>query len=142
MQGKDTLPERLRSKINECPGGCWEWTGRRDRLGYGRVGWEGRNALAHRVIFTLLAEPIPATATLDHLCRNRRCVNPAHLEPVTLRENILRGDGVGVRNAAKTHCKNGHEFTPENTYFKQGKRACRECGRLANRRYRARKAGA
>jgi hypothetical protein len=130
------MPTRVAAKIEEAPSGCWVWTASRDACGYGRIRWDGQNKTAHRVVYELLRGPVDPALTLDHLCRNRGCVNPAHLEPVSLAENIMRGDGVGVRNAAKTHCKSGHEFTPENTYWKRGKRACRECGRRATRRWR------
>lgn len=137
---REALPGQIAEKIVVRYGGCWEWMASRTHEGYGRVRWQRRNANAHRVVYELLVAPIPNGLTIDHLCRNRWCVNPAHLEPVPLRENIARGRGVGVLNAAKTHCKHGHEFTPENTYtnVKDGKRHCRECGRQANRRSRAR----
>jgi hypothetical protein len=80
---------------------------------------------------------------LDHLCRNRRCVNPEHLEIVTSVENVMRGEGFGPKNAAKTHCDKGHEFTPENTYIRtraQGGRECRACIRIKSARsYRSKK---
>jgi hypothetical protein len=132
------MPARVAAKIEEAPNGCWLWTASLDACGYGRILWERRNKGAHRVVWELVVGPIRGDLTLDHLCRNRACVNPDHLEPVPLRENILRGNGVGVQNAAKTHCNSGHEFTPENTYWKRGKRACRECGRQATRRWRER----
>jgi hypothetical protein len=140
MMREAVLPERIATKLAPGPSGCWLWTAAVDADGYGRVRWLGRNALAHRVVYELLRGPIPAGLTLDHLCRNRACVNPDHLQPVALATNVLRGEGVGVRNAEKTHCKHGHPFDAENTYIKQGKRACRQCGREANRRARARKA--
>jgi hypothetical protein len=80
------------------------------------------------VAYELAIGPIPEGLTIDHLCRNRGCVNPAHLEAVTNRTNLLRGDGIAALNARKTHCKRGHEFTPENTYvWREGTRACRAC---------------
>lgn len=129
---------RLLPKIAQAADGCWRWVAAIDQYGYGRFRQRDRNALAHRVVYELLVGSIAVDLTLDHRCRNRWCVNPAHLEPVSLAENIRRGTGVGVANATKTHCKHGHELTPENIYWKQGKRACRECGRQATRRWRER----
>ena len=88
---------------------CWIWQGKKD-YGYGRVGMNGTHHRAHRLIYEALKGPIPEGLQLDHLCRNRSCVNPNHLEPVTGAQNCRRGIG------SKTHCKHGHEFTEENTY--------------------------
>jgi hypothetical protein len=129
--------DRIASKITEGGAGCWEWQGARQG-GYGRVRYRGKTRMAHRVVYELLCGPIPDGLTLDHLCRNEPCVNPTHLEPTSLAENIMRGTGVGVRNAAKTHCRRGHEFTSENTYLKSGKRVCRRCSSDATRRWERR----
>lgn len=116
---------------------CVEWEGGKDRDGYGQISAtvRGRRTTlrAHRVSYEKHIGPIPVGLTLDHLCRNRGCVNPKHLEPVTNRENVLRGQGPAAVNARRTHCVHGHEFTPENTYtyvnesYPHGRRVCRTC---------------
>jgi hypothetical protein len=114
--------------------GCWEWNLRLDKKGYGRTKLQGhRDQLfqAHRVMYELLIGPIPDGLQLDHLCRVRHCVNPIHLEPVTSAENSRRGEWWG-----KPRCAQGHEFTPENTYWtSRHTRFCRECKRIYERRY-------
>lgn len=121
---------------------CWPWTACDDgRGGYGVFWLRGRNVLAHRVAYMDANGPIPDGLQIDHLCRNRRCCNPNHLEPVTIRTNVLRGIGVTAENARKTHCIHGHEFTPENTVHRPaGGRSCRACDNAKARRYRTRKA--
>jgi HNH endonuclease len=122
--------------------GCWEWTGSRDRDGYGRTWASGKRRSVHRVSYEMTYGPIPAGLQIDHLCRVRHCANPAHMETVTPRVNTLRGKTVPAANAAKTHCINGHEFTPENTRIYRGWRCCRACHRARYAgTYGARKAG-
>ena len=93
------LPPRLRCRVTAIPHPtlpepCWVWTGRLNRNGYGRIRWAGKEPVVHRLAYTLLVAPIPRTLLLDHLCRNRGCCNPAHLEPVTPRTNTIRGTAV------------------------------------------------
>lgn len=115
---------------------CWLWIGEQKPNGYGVIRIKERNVYAHRFGYELNVGPIPAGMQLDHLCRVRNCVNPAHLEPVAQRENILRGEGLSAKRAAQTHCKRGHEFTPENTYrapSAPNSRTCRTCIREQRR---------
>jgi hypothetical protein len=132
---------RFLAKVNlGDPADCWEWTAFRDGNGYGRLQIDGLAAKAHRVSYELSVGPIPDALPLDHLCRNPPCVNPDHLEPVTHRENILRGVGMGAINARRTHCAHGHEFNDENTLVtKQGNRACRPCNTESTRVRRAKR---
>ena len=130
-------PERFWAKV-EKTGACWLWTAQTDNQGYGIVSFGGRSRKAHRVAWLMKVGPLPDDLTIDHLCRVRRCVNPTHLEPVTNSENVLRGEGIMVRNSRKTHCIRGHEFTPENTRVDAKGRTCRSCQRLHTAAYRER----
>lgn len=180
--------ERFWSRVEKTES-CWLWRGNMGRKGYGQFSVGKSCRFAHRFAYELLVGPIPEALVIDHLCRVPACVNPAHLEPVTERENILRGispaaknaqkthcvrghilprdrnprgarqcqecrnikqrerrallppseRGVGAWNREKTHCKNGHEYTPENTWVcKSNSRHCRECGRRRSTEYKRR----
>lgn len=107
---------------------CWVWQNALSHEGYGRQIRNGVEHHAHRVVYMELVGPIPDGLTLDHLCRVRSCVNPGHLEPVTMRENTMRGDTILASHARRTHCRCGHEYTPENTVARpDGGRYCRIC---------------
>ena len=124
------------------PAACWVWQGSRSRHGYGRIMRFGKMQHAHRMVWDLLVGPIDPGLVIDHLCRNKACVNPEHLEPVTNEVNVMRGEGPTARNARKTHCPQGHPYDETNTYVhKNGRgRSCRECARtrISERRRRAR----
>lgn len=121
---------------------CWLWTGRKNRGGYGRLTINGTTTGAHRWSYEYHVGPIPEGLVIDHLCRTRACVNPAHLEPVTNTENIRRGEA-----GQRTHCYAGHEFTPENTIIRTSPsvpypyRVCKTCRQVAQRAWRARRRG-
>lgn len=123
--------------------GCWKWTGAKNAYGYGlvclRAAGKQVRLGAHRVAWQIVRGPIPNGLTCDHLCRNRDCVNPDHLEPVTNRENVLRGIGHTAVNARKTHCVQGHELSGDNLYIHLGKRYCKKCRHTKVRAWRKRK---
>lgn len=130
-----TRLDRFYSKVHKTQS-CWEWTGTLINGDYGQF-WDGNKKIyAHRWSYEYFIGPIPNDMQLDHLCRNRCCVNPEHLEPVTARENTMRGNTITAHHAFKTHCERGHEYTIENTYnIKTGGRMCRECKRIKEREY-------
>lgn len=113
-------------------GDCWLWTGERTSKGYGRFHAGDRQVMAHRFAYEDLIGSIPVGLTIDHLCRVRHCVNPAHLEPVTNTENIRRGMGWGGTNVRKTHCYKGHPYDEVNTRRRRdGSRECKTCMSLS-----------
>ena len=157
------LIERLRTKfrVNEATG-CWDWTGYIMPNGYGKLTIpEQRSNLAHRLVYEEYVGPIPEGLDIDHLCRNRACVNPDHLEPVTRSVNLARSPIVRAMRAAvtaaaairraerlanskhnryKTHCPSGHPYDEENTRWYRNSRRCKACDRIQhNERYRARR---
>ncbi|MGW1678508.1 HNH endonuclease signature motif containing protein [Saccharopolyspora shandongensis] len=136
------IAERFWEKVAQV-GDCWQWTAARTG-GYGvfNIG-AGVTRRAHRLAYEEMIGEIPEGLDLDHLCRNRACVNPNHLEPVTRRVNLLRGKTIVAREATKTHCVAGHEFNNANTYVTStGWRKCRPCDRRRQRDFRARKGAA
>jgi len=130
------VEKRFWSKVRKTQD-CWVWTAGLCN-GYGFFWLDGGNVYAHRYAYESLLGPISDDLQLDHLCRNRACVNPLHLEQVARRTNILRGAGITAQNAAKAACKHGHPFDEINTGWYAGERYCRECARTRAREwYRA-----
>jgi len=154
-QHEKTYKERFMEKVDkrggfpaspyawdESMGECWNWTAaRRGMKGtcaheYGAFRMNQKQMYAHRAGYEIFIGPIPEGLSLDHLCRNTLCVNPSHMEPCTLRENQLRREGM------RTHCKNGHEMSKENTVIMSGfpnRRYCRRCRADASKKYAAKK---
>lgn len=132
------------------PDACWPWPGSDDGQGYGQLKSNNKNYRAHKYFYEHLVGPVPDGMVLDHTCHDpsvcglgntcphRKCCNPKHLNPTTNKRNILRGGGEAARNAAKTHCTKGHEFTPENTYSQRNGKGCRTCRNASAREARAR----
>src|SRR5260370_18895864 len=120
-----TVLARFTAKYVTTPNGCWEWLGSKSPKGYGHFHDGQKDVRAHRWAYEHFIGPVPDGLVIDHLCRNHACVNPAHLEPVTNKENLTRG----IRpNALKTHWKRGHPFTEAKTILSPGgSRSCRTC---------------
>jgi len=136
---KEPLPVFL-AHVQNTGEGCWEWDHSRLNNGYGKFGAGKKQYLAHRYAWELFRGPIPEDMQIDHLCRNRGCVNPDHMRVVTLKENVLAGIGITALNAKKTHCPQGHPYDAENTYRGvKGERKCRECNKIYLRQRDARK---
>lgn len=114
-------------------GDCWEWIGDVGEDGYGRFYADQRMHRAHRWLYEHMVGPIDTGLDLDHLCRNRPCVNPDHLEPVTRRENLIRGATIIAAQLAATHCPAGHPYNDENTYRNGNQRRCRACQKQRDR---------
>ena len=144
MKAKGNL-ERFHTSYEENESGCWVWQKHLNASGYGSFAfyqgyYSSKVVLAHRYAYTVIGgKEIPAGLEIDHLCRNRACVNPAHLEAVTHHENVHRGDlakVAGATNRNKTHCKEGHEFSAANTMTtKRGARVCRSCKSIWAKKY-------
>lgn len=137
--GNPGLPQRFWAKVQIGKGGCWLWTAAINRGGYGvfRAGSRSdgtrRQVTAHRYAYFHLAGDIPEGLVIDHLCRVKHCVNPAHMEPVTTGENTRRGIN---HQSSKTHCINGHPFDAENTQYTSAGRRCGTCNRERVRAWR------
>lgn len=138
---RPTSRERFESKIHKTAD-CWEWGGTIYNTGYGKFTVGKKAFLAHRYSYELYVGEVPEGLVIDHLCRNRRCVNPDHLEPVTNEENLFRGLGYRIMNGMDDSCIRGHKYTEENTYWPPngGGMRCRTCAREYDRNRKRKKA--
>ena len=137
---KRPVVERFMEKVDKSGSdGCWVWSAKISYNGYGQFWFNGKDALAHRMAYELFVGPIPEGLQIDHLCRNRACVNPDHLEAVSARENLLRGSSPRLQNYWSDSCMAGHPRTSDNLTFVNGRKRCRVCGRERQREYRSRR---
>jgi len=135
--------ERFARRFTVQPDGCWQWRGYITREGYGQYGVHGVGKRAHRIMWELVGRPFDPTKQLDHLCRNRACVSPYHLEEVTARVNTRRGVSPAAVNAQKDVCLRGHPLTGDNLKLRQHVRGgilrrCWECERMFSRQHKRR----
>lgn len=133
--GSSRLPLRFWKNVKIDKSGCWNWTAGLGN-GYSSFWIDGETRNGHRVIYEAFISPLGTEIHLDHLCRNRRCVNVEHLEPVTLSENVLRGVGVTAENSRKENCPRGHAY---DVNYSDGRRGCRQCNCDRQRKYRTKK---
>ena len=136
--GSSSIVDRFWTSIEFPPfsNGCWLWLGAVNHSGYGRLYAERRDSRAHRVAYEICVGPIPSGMVIDHLCRNKRCVNPAHLEAVTQGENVRRDHASRFVHRYASHCRHGHPLTAENVYWRGTRRECRQCRRIGDARRR------
>lgn len=118
-------------------GECLIWTGKLTHDGYGQRSWRGKSAYVHVIAYELAHGPVPGGMELDHQCNRRACFETAHLKTVTHRANVLRSTvALPAVNARKTHCPQGHPYSPENTW--RSKTGARQCLTCCRRRAKAR----
>lgn len=145
MKILEQIKQKILSKILIDPNTeCWLWQGYADRDGYARIEViGGKNKFVHRLSYEAFTGSIPEGMSIDHICKNRGCCNPKHLQQLSIKENILRGDGASSKNNKKTHCNEGHEFSAENTYINnRSARVCKTCAKIsANKNLDKKKSG-
>lgn len=146
FQGRQPKPliDRLLALVTKLDNGCWQWNGALDGGGYGHISMrkvKGKlsHERAHRIAFMMFRGEIPKGLELDHVCRNRRCVNPGHLEPVSHLENVLRGESIPASNARKLICVRGHSLEAGGYKLYRGRRVCLECDKLRMQRITAKR---
>lgn len=132
------LPTHFWDRV-EVTGCCWLWQGTiKNDSGYGVIGIDYKKYYVHRLVYEALVGPIPDGMHIDHICRIRHCVNPDHLEPVTLAENVLRGYSAGARAKRENVCVRGHQLTEDTVWVtKTGARKCKQCSYITNTRWYA-----
>lgn len=129
----DEIFARISPRVNFMAEGCFVWEGQTTNWGYGIISVSGTKQAIHRFVYEQVFGPIPEGLVIDHMCRNKLCVNPSHLQAISHEENVALG---GLR---KTHCPSGHEYNEENTYMYRNSRRCRKCIKRHNDGIKARK---
>lgn len=131
---------RFFEKVDKTKDGCWLWIGGISDGGYGVFDYNGKSHNSHKWLYERNKKRVPKNKQLDHLCRNRACVNPDHLEIVTFKQNILRGISPSAINAKKTHCKKGHILDGDNLYINPtNARVCKTCRKNSQESFKLRK---
>jgi len=141
-RGHRPIEERFSEKVKILPDGCWQWIGRIDKAGYGRLRGIGRSSpvlYAHRFAYEQRYGPIPEGAEIDHLCRRRWCCNPEHLEAVPHRVNVIRGEAPLIKVHISGKCARGHEVNEQNAYFRKDRPTRWNCNVCRRERRAARK---
>lgn len=133
--------ELLLSRCKQLDDGCWLWLYCKTAAGYGQLSYKNKRQFTHRLAYELWRDPVPTGLTLDHLCRNRACMNPTHLEAVTQKTNCLREVSPAALNKDKQQCKRGHTLGANNIIFVKRGRQCKLCDRARNARQRAKNKG-
>lgn len=141
---KKPVIDRIMARVQVTESGCWEWTGARNALGYGKIGvrddqGQNQNCYVHAVVWETRVGPLPSGLELDHLCRNPPCCNPDHLEPVTHQENLRRGGQ--ARRLRIAVCRRGHPYGDPPKLDVRGQRVCLICKRVSSLDYYYRKRG-
>ena len=122
--------EKFLCKINAVDGNCWNWSGEISKEGYGLFSISSKRFFAHRISFEMFKEKLNTSLVIDHVCRNRKCVNPDHLRQVTTRiNNIENSISLFAKKSSQSHCVNGHEFSEDSIYWEKGRRKCVKCRR-------------
>lgn len=134
-EARRMIPNNVANKLQETDAGCWEWTGHRHERGYGRIVLDKKNVSVHRLLYELFNGPIPDGWVIDHMCENKPCSNPAHLDACTHTDNIERHWTIHPERDSNTHCSRGHKFDDVGWIIDKQDRACKKCYKMRQDKY-------